>query len=112
MNTYEGNLQHSLENILYMDRSRISLKSTDFDVLALLSGDEEAIIHGLKQFHLNHEDKTVLIHNGGSLEVKVFGLFPDPDQESQKVQWKKNHRFKDGKFPQGRPYRRGNTWKK
>ena len=32
MTTYEGNLLNALENILYRDRSRKSLKSTDLDV--------------------------------------------------------------------------------
>ena len=61
MSTYEGNLQNALENLLYRDRSRKSLKSTDLDVLSLFSGDEEAVIHGLKTFHMRHEDKTIII---------------------------------------------------
>jgi hypothetical protein len=100
MSTYEGNLQNELENLLYRDRSRHSLKSTDLDVLSLFSGDEEAVIHGLKTFHMRHKDKTVIIHNGNNIEVKAYDLFPDPEQT------------KDGKFPQGRPYRRGKTWKR
>ena len=112
MTTYEGNLQNALENLLYRDRSRHSLKSTDLDVLSLLSGDEEAVIYYLKQFHLKHPDKSDVIHTGKCLEVKVYDLFPDPEQTNQKLNWKKNRRFKDGKFPQGRPYRRGKTWKR
>lgn len=107
MNTYDGDLQHALENILYMDRSRNTLKSTDMDVLRLFSGDEESARTGLRTFHLEHEDKSVLIHNGSSMEVKVFDLFPDPDMRNQKINWKKNRRWKDGKFPQARPLRRG-----
>lgn len=69
--TYNENLQHSLENILDMDRSMISLKSTDFDVLALFFEDEEAIIHELKQFHLNLESKlTELLR----IEIKSHQL--------------------------------------
>ena len=108
MSTYEGNLQNALENLLYRDRSRHSLKSTDLDVLSLFSGDEEAVIHGLKTFHMRHEDKTVIIHNGNNIEVKAYDLFPDPDQENQKTNWiKKNRRFKDRKFPVTRPSMRG-----
>jgi len=94
MNTYQGNLLHALENLLYRDRSRTSLKSTDLDVIALFSGDEEAVIYGLKQFHLKHADKSTLIHTGKCLEVKVFDLFRDPDQENQKINWKKKHSYK------------------
>ena len=53
MTTYEGNLLNALENILYRDRSRQSLKSSDLDVLSLFSGDEEAVIYYLKQFPLS-----------------------------------------------------------
>ena len=77
MSTYEGNLQNALENLLYRDRSRKSLKSTDLDVLSLFSGDEEAVIHGLKTFHTRHEDKTDIIHNGNNIEVKAYDLFPE-----------------------------------
>ena len=106
MTKYEGDLLDALENILYRDRSKKSLKSTDLEVLSLLSGDEEAVIYYLKQFHLKHPDKSDVIHTGKCLEVKVYDLFKDPDQENQKINWKKNRRFKDGKFPQGRPSRR------
>ena len=112
MTTYEGNLLNALENILYMDRSKQSLKSSDPEVLALFSGDEETVIYYMKQFHLKHPDKSDVIHTGKCLEVKVYDLFPDPEQTNQKIKWKKNRRFKDGKFPQGRPYRRGKTWKR
>ena len=112
MTTYEGNLLNALENILYRDRSRESLKSSDLDVLSLLSGDEEAVIYYLKQFHLKHPDKSTVIHTGKCLEVKVFDLFKDPDQENQKLNWKKNHRFKEGKWPVNRPSRRDAQWKR
>ena len=112
MTTYEGNLMNALENILYRDRNRESLKSSDPEVLALFSGDEETVIYYMKQFHLKHPDKSDVIHTGKCLEVKVYDLFPDPEQTNQKIKWKKNRRFKDGKFPQGRPYRRGKTWKR
>ncbi|MCL4341280.1 MAG: hypothetical protein M1431_04195 [Candidatus Thermoplasmatota archaeon] len=112
MNNYTGTLLSAMENLLYRDRGRDSLKSTDFDVLRIFSGDEEAAIRGLKDLHLKHQDKSVLIHNGNCLELKTFSLFKDPDQENQKINWKKNHRWKDGKFPQGRPYRRDNSWKR
>jgi len=93
MNTYQGNLLNALENILYRDRARQSLKSTDLDVLHLFSGDEEAVIYGLKQFHLKHPDKTTLIHTGKCLEVRVFSLFRDPEMECQKINWKKKHSY-------------------
>ena len=112
MNTYTASLQHALDNICYRDRSRISLKSTDRDILQLFSGDEKAAAQGLREFHLRHHDKSVAIHEEGKVEIKIFDLFKDPDQENQKINWKKNRRFKDGKFPQGRPYRRGKTWKR
>jgi len=94
MNTYQGNLMHALENLLYRDRSRTSLKSTDLDVIELFSGDEEAIIYGLKQFHLKHPDKSVMLRNGTALEIKVFDLFPDPAMQNQKINWKKKHSYK------------------
>ena len=106
MTTYEGNLLNALENLLYRDRSRQSLKSSDLDVLSLLSGDDEAVIYYLKQFHLKHPDKSDVIHTGKCLEVKVYDLFPDPEQTNQKINWKKNRRFKDGKWPVNRPSRR------
>lgn len=112
MTTYTASLQHALDNICYRDRSRISLKSTDRDILQLFSGDEKAAAQGLREFHLRHHDKSVAIHEEGKVEIKIFDLFKDPDQENQKINWKKNRRFKDGKFPQGRPYRRGKTWKR
>lgn len=112
MSTYSTSLQHALDNIFYMDRNRISLKSTDRDVLEIFSGDEKAVIQGLREFHLRHQDKSVTIHDGSGLEVKVFDLFKHPDQENQKINWKKNHRWKEGKFPQGKPFRRENSWKR
>lgn len=112
MSTYSTSLQTALDNIFYRDRGRISLKSTDSDVLEIFSGDDKAVIHGLREFHLRHQDKSVTIHDGNVLEVKVFDLFRDPDQENQKINWKKNRRFKEGKFPQGRPYRRESSWKR
>jgi len=93
MNTYSGNLLNALENILYRDRARQSLKSTDLDVISLFSGDEEAVIYGLKQFHLKHPDKSVILRNGTALEIKVFDLFPDPDMQNQKINWKKKHSY-------------------
>lgn len=107
MSTYSTSLQNALDNLFYRDRSRISLKSTDKDVLGIFSGDEKAVIQGLREFHLRHQDKSVTIHDVNVLEVKVFDLFKDPDQENQKINWKKNRRWKEGKFPQGRSYRRG-----
>ena len=112
MTTYEGNLLNALENILYRDRSRQTLKSSDLDVLSLLSGDEEAVIYYLKQFHLKHPDKSTVIHTGKCLEVKVFDLFPDPEQTNQKINWKKNHRFKEGKWSVNRQSRRDAQWKR
>ena len=46
------------------------------------------------------------------MELKTFSLFTDPEMENQKINFKKNRRWKDGKFPQGRPYRRDNSWKR
>ena len=112
MNTYTASLQHALDNICYRDRSRISLKSTDRDILQLFSGDEKAAAQGLREFHLRHHNESVAIHEEGKVEIKIFDLFKDPDQDNQKTNWKKNRRFKGGKFPQGRPYRRGKTWKR
>ena len=112
MSTYLTFFQHALDNIFYMDRSRISLKSTDRDVLEIFSGDEKAVIQGLREFHLRHQEKSVTIHDGFGLEVKVFDLFKYPEQENQENNWKKNHRWKEGKFPQGRPFRRETTWKR
>ncbi|MHB1811808.1 MAG: hypothetical protein ACYCPR_05275 [Thermoplasmataceae archaeon] len=112
MTTYEGNLLNALENILYRDRSRQTLKSSDLDVLSLLSGDEEAVIYYLKQFHLKHPDKSTVIHTGKCLEVKVFDLFPVPEQTNQKINWKKNHRFKEGKWSVNRQSRRDAQWKR
>ena len=80
MNNYIGTLLNAMENLLYRDRGRDSLKSTDFDVLRIFSGDEEAAIKGLKDLHLKHQDKSVLIHYGNSLELKTFSLFTDPGQ--------------------------------
>ena len=73
MTKYEGDLLDALENILYRDRSKKSLKSTDLEVLSLLSGDEEAVIYYLKQFHLKHPDKSDVIHTGKCLEVVIPG---------------------------------------
>ena len=112
MNTYTASLQHALDNICYRDRSRISLKSTDRDILQLFSGDEKAAAQGLREFHLRHKDESVTIHEEGKVEVEIFDLFPGPEQTNQKTNWKKNRRFKEGKFPQGRPYGRGKTWKR
>ena len=112
MSTYSTSLQNALDNIFYRDRSRISLKSTDKDVLEIFSGDEKAGLQGLREFDLRHQDRSVTIHEGSGLEVKVFDLFTDPDQENQKINFKKNRRWKDGKFPQGRSYRRENSWKR
>jgi mRNA deadenylase 3'-5' endonuclease subunit Ccr4 len=44
MSTYSTSLQIALDNIFYRDRSRISLKSSDKDVLEIFSGDEKAVI--------------------------------------------------------------------
>ena len=112
MNTYTPSLQRALDNICYKDRSRTSLKSTDGDILELFSGDEKAAVQGLREFHLRHKNESVTIHEEGKVEVKIFGLFPEPEQTNQKTNWKKNRRFKDGKFPQVRPYEGGKTWKR
>ena len=112
MNTYTASLQHALDNICYRDRSRISLKSTDRDILQLFSGDEKAAAQGLRDFHLRHHNKSVAIHEEGKVEIKIFDLFPDPEQTNQKINWKKNRRFKNGKWPVNRPSRRDAQWKR
>jgi len=95
MNTYTASLQQALDNICYRDRSRISLKSTDRDILQLFSGDEKAAAQGLREFHIRHHNESVAIHEDGKVEIKIFDLFQDPDQENQKTNWKKKHSLKE-----------------
>ena len=93
MNTYTASLQQALDNICYRDRSRTSLKSTDRDILQLFSGDEKAAAQGLREFHIRHHNESVAIHEDGKVEIKIFDLFRDPDQENQKTNWKKKHSY-------------------
>jgi len=93
MNTYTASLQQALDNICYRDRSRTSLKSTDRDILQLFSGDEKAAAQGLREFHIRHHNESVAIHEDGKVEIKIFDLFRDPDQENQKINWKKRHSY-------------------
>ena len=95
MNTYTASLQQALDNICYRDRSRTSLKSTDRDILQLFSGDEKAAAQGLREFHIRHHNESVAIHEDGKVEIKIFDLFRDPDQENQKINWKKKHSLKE-----------------
>jgi len=101
MNTYTASLQQALDNICYRDRSRTSLKSTDRDILQLFSGDEKAAAQGLREFHIRHHNESVAIHEDGKVEIKIFDLFRDPDQENQKINWKKRHSYRGS----GREYR-------
>ncbi len=85
---YQGSLINSLELILYKDRERNILSSNDEDVLQIFSGDLRAAILGLHDFARKHADKTVVIQDiPGVFEVKIFALYPDPEESIRKEKY-------------------------
>ena len=85
---YQANLVNALELLLYRDRSRNILSSKDDDVLQIFSGDVRSAILGLHDFVHKHEDKTVVIQDiPGIFEVKVFSLYPDPEERIRKEKY-------------------------
>ena len=86
--TYQAALINSLELILYRDRSRNILSSKDDDVLQIFSGDVRSAILGLHDFARKHADRTVVIQDiPGVFEVKVFSLYPDPEERIRKEKY-------------------------
>ena len=85
---YQANLVNALELILYRDRSRNILSSRDDDVLQIFSGDTKTAILGLHDFARKHADKTVVIQDiPGLFEVKIFALYPDPEERIRKEKY-------------------------
>ena len=85
---YQANLVNALELILYRDRSRNILSSRDDDVLQIFSGDVRSAILGLHDFAKKHADKTVVIQDiPGLFEVKIFALYPDPEERIRKEKY-------------------------
>ena len=85
---YQANLVNALELLLYRDRSRNILSSKDDDVLQIYSGDVRSAILGLHDFAHKHADKTVIIQDiPGVFEVKIFALYPDPEERIRKEKY-------------------------
>lgn len=85
---YQANLVNALELLLYRDRARNILSSRDDDVLQIFSGDSKAAILGLHDFVRKHADKTVVIQDiPGVFEVKIFALYPDPEESIRKEKY-------------------------
>jgi hypothetical protein len=111
---YDDSLQRSLDNICYRDSSRDILSVEDTDVLQIFSGDTQAAERGLRVFFDRHymrggrETGKVEILFEKPLTLKVFSLFPDPAERVQKdTHRKRMRRFREGRWPEQRPYRRG-----
>jgi len=112
---YEGSLQNAIDNLFYRDRSRDTVSSEDADLLAIFSGDEEAAIRGLRTFYERHAfrngvetGKVDIISGERPLVIKVFSLFPDPEQDILKSRYvRRQKRFREGRWPEQRLYRRG-----
>lgn len=110
--TYQGDLQKSLDLIFYRDRSRDILSSGDDDVLRIFSGDEKAARTGVLAFLDRHKDACWLVGEAKPhIVVKVSDLFADPEQRILKDKFVGRRKWKYGKWPQGRPERRGSNWK-
>ena len=95
---YQGSLINSLELLLYRDRSRTILSSNDEDVLQIFSGDSKSAILGLHDFVKKHADKTVVIQDiPGIFEVKVFSLYPDPEEMIRKEKYIESRKRRYGR---------------
>ena len=107
--TYYGDLQRSLDLLFYQDRSRDQLSSGDEDVLQIFSGDEHAARNGVKAFADRHKDACWIISEASPhIVIKVSGLFLDPEEHVLKERYvKRQKRFREGRWPEQRPYRRG-----
>ena len=96
---YQANLVNALELLLYRDRSRNILSSRDEDVLQIFSGDSKAAILGLHDFARKHPDKTVIIQDiPGIFEVKVFSLFPNPEERIHKEKYIERRQRRYGRW--------------
>ena len=106
--TYDGDLQRSLDLLFYQDRSRDQLSSGDDDVLQIFSGDEKAARHGVLAFMDRHKNACWLVgERRPYLVVRVSGLFKDPEERVLKERYvKRQKRFREGRWPEQRPYRR------
>ena len=106
--TYDNDLQRVLDLLFYHDRTRDTLSSDDEDVLQIFSGDEKAARIGIETFLERHEDSAWVVSDTGSLQVKVSGLFPDPEQRVIKEKYvRKQKRFRERRWPEPRPSRKG-----
>ena len=92
--SYYSSLQNSLDLLFYKDRSRDRISSKDREVLSLFSGDESAARAALRSFHQRHPDATEIIEANGSLVVKSYGLFPDPEQNVQRDNYRERQRWR------------------
>ncbi len=118
--TYEGDLQQAIDMLFYNNRSRDRISSSDDDLLAIFSGDEQAAEVGLRAFYERHAfrngretGKVEIVSESPVLEIKVFSLFEDPEQRIQREKYvQKQKRFREGRWPEQRPYRRGRPWKR
>ena len=96
---YQANLVNALELILYKDRSRSILSTQDDDVLQIFSGDLRAAVLGLHDFAHKHQDKTVIIQDiPGIFEVKVFSLFPNPEERIHKEKYIERRQRRYGRW--------------
>jgi hypothetical protein len=96
---YQANLINALELLLYRDRSRTILSSNDEDVLQIFSGDSKSAILGLHDFYTKHQDKAVIIRNTpGTFEVKVFSLFPNPEERIRKEKYVERRQRRYGRW--------------
>ena len=106
---YEGSLQNALDNLFYRNRSRDTISSGDEDVLRIFSGDERAARLGILAFLDRHKDACWLVGEAKPhVVVKVSGLFTDPEQRILREKYVSGkRRFRQGRFPEQRAYRRG-----
>ena len=106
--TYDGDLQRILDLLFYQDRNRETISSRDEDVLRIFSGDERAAKNGIKTFVERHSESAWITSDKDGLEVKVSGLFDDPEQHVIHEKYvRKQKRFREKRWPEPRPARKG-----
>ncbi|MEM3193338.1 MAG: hypothetical protein QW292_14875 [Candidatus Parvarchaeota archaeon] len=93
--TYTGDLQRALDLLFYSDRSREYISSQDADVLSIFSGDTKAARNALATFVDRHRESAWITKDSEDmLQVKVSGLFPDPEQNILRSKYVQRRRMK------------------
>jgi hypothetical protein len=105
---YDMELQRALDLLVYTQQKKV-LRSDDYEVLSLYSGDEPNAIEGLRTFcerHASYYDPITrkmragcdILEESGHLIVDIIHIFPNPEERIQREKYIEQHRRNDRRY--------------